>query len=197
MNKKLNLTLLKTLVHVAVFLPIAYAYYAAINDQAGGDPVEYILHFTGIGALNILLITLAITPLAKRFKKPQFIQMRRMVGLWVFFYATCHVLSFLAFETQFDIALFFSEVIERPYIVVGAVSWLLLLALSITSVNALKRRMKKRWQTLHNAIYVIVILGVWHFYWSVKSDVSEPLLYLIGALVLLYLRKKKIKQIFQ
>lgn len=197
MNKKLNLTLLKTLVHVAAFLPIAYAYYAAINDQAGGDPVEYILHFTGIGALNILLITLAITPLAKRFKKPQFIQMRRMVGLWVFFYATCHVLSFLAFETQFDIALFFSEVIERPYIVVGAVSWLLLLALSITSVNALKRRMKKRWQTLHNAIYVIVILGVWHFYWSVKSDVSEPLLYLIGALVLLYLRKKKIKQIFQ
>lgn len=197
MNKKLNLTLLKTLVHVAVFLPIAYAYYAAINDQAGGDPVEYILHFTGIGALNILLITLAITPLAKRLKKPQFIQMRRMVGLWVFFYATCHVLSFLAFETQFDIALFFSEVIERPYIVVGAVSWLLLLALSITSVNALKRRMKKRWQTLHNAIYVIVILGVWHFYWSVKSDVSEPLLYLIGALVLLYLRKKKIKQIFQ
>lgn len=197
MNKKLNLTLLKTLVHVAAFLPIAYAYYAAINDQAGGDPVEYILHFTGIGALNILLITLAITPLAKRFKKPQFIQMRRMVGLWVFFYATCHVLSFLAFETQFDIALFFSEVIERPYIVVGAVSWLLLLALSITSVNALKRRMKKRWQTLHNAIYVIVILGVWHFYWSVKSDVSEPLLYFIGALVLLYLRKKKIKQIFQ
>lgn len=197
MNKKLNLTLLKTLFHIAAFLPIAYAYYAAINDQAGGDPVEYILHFTGIGALNILLITLAITPLAKRFKKPQFIQMRRMVGLWVFFYATCHVLSFLAFETQFDIALFFSEVIERPYIVVGAISWLLLLALSITSVNALKRRMKKRWQTLHNAIYVIVILSVWHFYWSVKSDVSEPLLYLIGALVLLYFRKKKIKQIFQ
>lgn len=197
MNKKLNLILLKALVHIAAFLPIAYAYYAAITDQAGGDPVEYILHFTGIGALNILLITLAITPLAKKFKKPQLVQMRRMVGLWVFFYATCHVLSFLAFETQFDVALFFSEVIERPYIVVGAISWLLLLALSITSVNALKRRMKKRWQTLHNAIYIIVILGVWHFYWSVKSDVSEPLLYLLGALILLYFRKKKIKQIFQ
>lgn len=197
MNKKLNLTVLKTLFHIAAFLPITYAYYAAITDQAGGDPVEYILHFTGIGALNILLIALVISPVAKKFKKPQLIQMRRMVGLWVFFYATCHVLSFLAFETQFDIALFFSEVIERPYIVVGAISWLLLLALSITSINALKRRMKKNWQTLHNAIYVIVILGVWHFYWSVKSDVSEPILYLIGALVLLYLRKKKIRQIFR
>mgnify|MGYP000280080937 CR=1 FL=1 len=196
LTPKVQRRLFKAFIHIAMLMPLINSYWLAINDLAGGDPVEYILHFTGIGALNVLLITLCITPLSKRFKLSVFMQCRRVVGLYSFFYALCHIVSFLAFEVQFDLSLFVGEIIERPYILVGAVASILLLLLTFTSFNKIKKQMKQRWQQLHNSIYLITLLGIWHYYWSVKSDITTPILYFLAFCFLLSLRKEKIKRMF-
>lgn len=187
--------LIKLFIHLTSLAPIVYFYSLAISDNLGGDPVESILHFTGIGALNLLLITLLMSPLTKRFKQPIFIQNRRLLGLYSFFYALCHVVSFLAFEVQFDWALFINEIIKRPFMVIGMIAFCLLALLAITSLNQLKKAMGKKWQQLHNGIYLIVLLVVWHFYWSVKSDISSPVMYLCFTIVVLALRFSRLKRL--
>jgi len=171
-------------------------YFLAFSDELGADPVERVIHFTGIGALNLLLITLTVSPLAKLLKQGYLLQVRRLLGLYAYSYAVFHLVNFLAFEVQFDGVLFVNEVIKRPYITIGMVAFVLLTALAITSVHKLKRKMGKSWQTLHNYNYLIVILVCVHFYWSVKSELISPLFYLILSLSLLLLRYKKIKKLF-
>lgn len=188
---------LKTLIHISAFFLLSRLYVLAFQDKLGGDPVEAVLHFTGIGAINLLLLTLLVSPLAKILKKPWLMQVRRLLGIYVFIYALCHLLSFLAFEVQFDGALFVKEVFQRPYITIGLVAFILLLALTLTSFNQIKRRMGKKWQFLHNFVYLIAILSVIHFYWSVKSDVIEPGLYIVMMSILLLLRKNKIMKWFR
>ena len=126
---------LKALVHLVALCPLVNLYYAAINDRLGGDPVEAVIHFTGIGALNCLLISLLISPLAKNFKLGFLIHFRRMIGLYAFVYALCHILNFLFFEVQFDLVLFIEEIFKRPYITVGMTAFLFLLALAVTSTT--------------------------------------------------------------
>ncbi|MEW6999382.1 protein-methionine-sulfoxide reductase heme-binding subunit MsrQ [Colwelliaceae bacterium BS250] len=189
--------LLKTFIHLSALLPVIVLYYNAVLDQLGSDPVEEVIHFTGIGALNILLITLLVSPLAKRLKQGWLINVRRLLGLYAFFYACLHLLNFLFFELQFDFSLFIDEIIDRPYITVGMLAFTCLIALAITSFNALRRKMGKRWQTLHNLSYLIVTLVCIHFYWSVKSDITEPVIYFIILLGLLYQRKTKFKRWFK
>tara|TARA_B100000768_G_scaffold47097_1_gene45885 strand:+ start:2842 stop:3459 length:618 start_codon:yes stop_codon:yes gene_type:complete len=176
---------LKALVHLVALCPLVNLYYAAINDRLGGDPVEAVIHFTGIGALNCLLISLLISPLAKNFKLGFLIHFRRMIGLYAFVYALCHILNFLFFEVQFDLVLFIEEIFKRPYITVGMTAFLFLLALAVTSTAKMRRKLRKNWQKLHNASYLIALLVAIHFYWSVKSDVTEPLIYfaLYGGLM--------------
>lgn len=187
--------LLKIIIHLGALLPLINLYFQAFNDNLGADPVEAVIHFTGIGALNLLIITLTISPLANIFKQSYLIQTRRVIGLYAYFYAVCHLFNFLAFEVQFDGILFISEVIKRPYITIGMVAFLLLTALAITSVNKLKRKMGKSWQHLHNMSYAIILLVTIHFYWSVKSELTSPLFYLVLSLVLLCYRYKKIKRL--
>ena len=194
MATKTKVWLLKTVIHLAALIPLVYTYYLAIIDQLGGDPVEAILHFTGIGALNILLLSLLISPLAKRFKQAYLLQTRRLVGLYAFTYALFHILSFLFFEVQFNWQLFVDEIIQRPYITVGMLAFTVLLVLAVTSVSALKRKMGKRWQQLHNWVYPAAILAAVHFYWSVKSELIEPSIYLVMVAVLLALRADKFKR---
>ena len=182
---------LKIFIHCAALLPLLNAYYLALNDKFGADPVEAIIHFTGIGAFNLLLITLVVSPLAKRFKQGFVLNVRRLLGLYAFVYAVMHLLNFLAFEVQFDFKLFVNEIFQRPYITVGMFAFTILGALAITSVNRYKRRMGKSWQTLHNFIYLVVILVSIHFYWSVKSEIVEPSIYIIISCFLLSLRRKK------
>ena len=165
MSQRNQVFFLKVIIHLSALLPLLNAYYLAITDQLGADPVEAIIHFTGIGAFNLLLITLSVSPLIKLTKQGYLLQTRRLLGLYAFLYALCHLVSFLAFEVQFSIGLFISEVIERPYITVGMIAFLLLIALAVTSVNILKRKMGKSWQQLHNFNYLIVILVAIHFYW--------------------------------
>jgi len=184
---------LKALVHITALYPLVNLYYQAISDRLGADPVEVVIHFTGIGALNLLLISLLISPAAKFFKIGALIQFRRMIGLYAFVYALCHILNFLSFEVQFDLQLFIDEVFERPYITVGMTAFLLLTALAVTSIAKIRRKMKKNWQTLHNFTYLIALLGVVHFYWSVKSEIIEPLIYVGLYAILMGFRHQKVQ----
>lgn len=183
---------LKLFSHVIILSWLFFTYFLAINDQLGGDPVESIIHFTGIGALNLLLITLCISPLTKYFKKPWIMKFRRMFGVYSFIFAFCHIANFLFFEVQLDLALFFEELFTRPYIVVGFIAFIVLLFLTLTSFQRVQKKMKANWQKLHNWVYLAVILIVIHFYWSVKSEIIEPSFYIVFVCFLLYLRKKKL-----
>ena len=186
---------IKVLVHLIALYPLINLYYSAIQDQLGGDPVEAVIHFTGIGALNLLVIGLLLTPVARRFQMGFLIQFRRMIGLYAFVYALCHMLNFLFFEVQLNLQLFVDEVFERPYITVGMSAFLLLISLAVTSAKTIRQKMKGRWQTLHNFIYLIVLLVVIHFYCSVKSDIVEPLTYVTLFFILMAFRYKKLRRL--
>ena len=136
-------------------------------------------------------------PLAKKYRQAYFLQVRRLLGLYSFTYALFHLLSFLAFEVQFDLTLFFNEIIDRPYITVGMAALIILLSLTVTSLSSLKRKMGKNWQKLHNGVYLALLLITLHFFWSVKSDIVEPVIYFIIALFLLSQRKDKFKRWFK
>lgn len=185
---------LKTFIHLGAFGLLAYQYYLAIIDQLGGDPVEAIIHFTGIGAFNLLLLTLLISIGAKKLKQPWLMQVRRLLGLYTFVYALCHVLNFWSFEIQFNIELFFEEIFNRPYITVGLAAFLILLPLAITSWTSIQRKMGRRWQQLHSGVYLALVLIAIHFYWSVKSELIEPTIYIVMSLTLLWLKRDKIKR---
>lgn len=178
----------KALFHLIALMPLGYLLLLVLTESAGGDPVQYIVHFTGNGALNALVATLSISPLARRFKLGWLMQTRRLVGLYVFAYASLHILAYFSLDLLFAWSLLLSEVVKRPYILVGASAYLLLTALAITSITALRRRLGRRWQQLHYSIYLIAVLVPVHFYWSVKSEVIEPSLYLLGLLLLLWWR---------
>ncbi|MGI1943840.1 protein-methionine-sulfoxide reductase heme-binding subunit MsrQ [Shewanella glacialipiscicola] len=187
---------LKVIFHLLGLLPIGYLVLTVILGRAGGDPVQHIIHYTGIGALNALAATLLISPIAKLTKQGLLMQTRRLVGLYVFAYATLHILAFFSLDLLFAWGLLFSEVVKRPYILVGAVAYLIVTALAITSFKALMRKMGRRWQTLHNGVYLVAILAPIHFYWSVKSEIIEPSLYILGFSVLLLWRMPWFKRRF-
>jgi sulfoxide reductase heme-binding subunit YedZ len=189
--------LLKIAIHLLAFLPLFVLYFLAFTEQLGADPVEEVIHFTGMGAFNLLLISLLVTPVAKKYRQGYLLQIRRLLGLYSFTYAMFHLLNFLAFEVQFDLALFFDEIIDRPYITVGMAALMILFSLAITSITALRRKMGTKWQKLHNGVYLAVLLIALHFFWSVKSDIIEPMIYFTMAVLLLILRKDKIKRWFK
>ncbi|MGL5047976.1 MAG: protein-methionine-sulfoxide reductase heme-binding subunit MsrQ [Shewanella sp.] len=179
---------LKVLFHLLGLVPITYLVLTVALGRAGGDPVQHIIHFTGLGALNALAATLLISPIAKLTQQGLLMQTRRLVGLYVFAYATLHIFAFLSLDLLFAWELLFRDVLTRPYILVGAVAYLTVTALAITSFKAVMRKMGRRWQTLHNGVYLVAILAPIHFYWSVKSEIIEPSLYILGFSVLLLWR---------
>ena len=187
-----HLVVLKTVIHLAALIPLLYTFYLANSDQLGGDPVEALLHFTGISGFNLLLLSLLVSPLAKRLKQGLLLKVRRLLGLYAFTYALAHFLTYILFELQLNWGLLLSEIIKRPYITVGFSAFLILTALTLTSTQAAQRKLKSTWQKLHNWVYVAVLLVALHFIWSVKSDITEPLIYWAMALVLLSLRKDKL-----
>jgi sulfoxide reductase heme-binding subunit YedZ len=186
---------LKLLIHLVGLLPLLTIYYLAFVDRLSADPVQEIIHFTGIGAFNLLLTSLTISPVARHFKQGYLLKTRRLIGLYAFTYAICHVFNFLAFDLQFAWSLFFYELVKRPYIFIGVLALIILVALALTSFNKLRRKMGKSWQTLHNFSYLAAILIAVHFYWSVKSELSSPLLYSLAVFILLALRYAKIKHL--
>jgi sulfoxide reductase heme-binding subunit YedZ len=150
----------------------------------GANPVEELIHRCGIWGLNFLLITLAVTPLRRITGRVWLLRLRRMFGLFAFFYILLHFLVYAGLDQRFALPAIIEDVIERPYITLGMIALLSLIPLAVTSTDGWMRRLGRRWQKLHRLVYVIAILGVWHFFWQTKLDVSEPLVY-IGILSLL------------
>lgn len=170
---------MKAVFHLLAILPIVYLTLLVLADKAGGDPAQYIIHYTGMGALNSLVAVMLVSPLAKALRFSALMQTRRLLGLYVFFYACLHVMSFFAFDLLFAWDLLIQEVIKRPYILLGAVCFLLLALLAITSFAKVRRKMGRRWQQLHNSIYLLALAVPVHFYWSVKSEIIEPIVYIL------------------
>ncbi|MCL1039184.1 protein-methionine-sulfoxide reductase heme-binding subunit MsrQ [Shewanella submarina] len=188
---KRGLFTIKLLMHIGALGALVWLILAVLSGQMGAEPVERIIHFTGMGALNLLVITLVVSPLAKYGKMGFLLQTRRLLGLYCFFYASLHILAYLSFDLLFDFGLLAKEIIERPYIVVGAIGFTILLALAVTSINYLRRKMGRNWQKLHNLIYLCALLIPLHFYWSVKSGWIEPALYASALSLLLLTRRFK------
>lgn len=185
---------IKVLIHLAAFTPALANFYLAVTEQLGGDPVKALVHFTGISAFNLLLITLAISPLAKKLKQSQLINTRRVLGLYTFFYALLHFMCFIFFELQLEWQLLISEIIKRPYITVGMTAFVLLLMMAITSTNGWQKKLGRKWQTLHNTVYLTAALVALHYIWSVKSDIIQPLIYIALSMLLLSARTKQLQQ---
>ena len=180
--------LLKPVVFLLCLAPFIMLVIGAVTDDLGTNPVETLTHETGEWALRFLLITLCITPLRRILKFNWLIKFRRMLGLYAFFYAVLHFITYIWLDQFFDWAEILIDIPKRPFITIGFVSLLLLLPLAVTSTKAMQRRLKRRWLTLHKLVYVVPVLVVIHFIWSLKADYSEPLVYGFIFVVLMLIR---------
>lgn len=175
-----QLQLLKLFVFVLAALPFLRLAYAVYQGNLGANPLEFITRNTGDWTLYFLCITLAVTPLRKLLGWHWLVRLRRMLGLYSFFYASLHFLTFLWFDHFFDLGDMWRDIVKRPFITVGFITFVLLLPLAITSNNAMIRRLGgKQWQLLHRLIYLIVPLGVLHYFWmkAGKNLLLQPLLF--------------------
>ncbi|GAA5187338.1 protein-methionine-sulfoxide reductase heme-binding subunit MsrQ [Ferrimonas gelatinilytica] len=179
---------LKSALHLACGVPLLYLWAKVAAGAAGGDPVQYIIHFLGMGILHTLAATLLVSPLARWLRAGILIRTRRLLGLWCFTYAVLHLTAFATLDLLGDLSLLGSEILKRPYITVGMAAFVILLLLALTSTRGMQRRLGRRWQRLHRWVYLVAVLGPVHFWWSVKSGNLEPALYLAAFLALLSLR---------
>lgn len=174
----MNPALLKPPLFLACLLPLAYYAWGAQADTLGANPIEAVTRGLGDWALNFLLITLAVTPLRRYSGWAWLGRLRRMLGLFVFFYAALHLTTYLWLDQFFDWPAIARDILKRPFITVGMAAFALLIPLAATSSNfAIRRLGGRRWQALHRTVYAIGILAVLHYSWLVKADQSQPLLY--------------------
>ena len=177
--------------------PFLYIGQAIVRLQSGEweilgpEPGKAVVWFTGTWAFNFLLLTLAVTPLLRLLKQPWLIQHRRMLGLFAFFYASLHLLSYFAFLLEWRFAELGAETIKRPYLLLGMTAWLLLLPLAVTSTRGWQRRLKQGWKRLHKLIYPLSVLVAVHYLLQIRSSWFEPVLYAALVLCLLLLRWQK------
>ena len=186
MNQR-TVRLLKIPVFAACLLPFGKLVLEALEVAGfslGVNPVEELIHHCGLWGLNFLLITLAVTPLRRITGWTWLLRFRRMFGLFAFFYLCLHFTAYAGVDQRFDLAAIGEDILERPYITLGITGLILLIPLALTSTAGMMRRLGRRWQQLHRLVYVAAILGAWHFWWQVKKDISEPLIY-AGILALL------------
>jgi len=167
----------KAVLFLACLVPLGVLVWDAVTANLGANPVEALLHRSGDWTLRFLLVVLAVTPLRRLTGWNALVQLRRMLGLFAFFYACVHFTVYMALDLQFDWGFIGEDIAKRPYITVGFTALLLLLPLAATSTNKMMRRLGRRWKRLHRLVYLIGVLGVIHYYWLVKADVREPLIY--------------------
>lgn len=171
-------------IFAAALTPAAALVYWLFTDNLGANPIDYITDTTGTTALVFLLLSLTITPLRRLTARPQLIRLRRMLGLFAFFYACLHVSTWVVLDWFFDFASMAADVVERPFITMGMTTFLLLLPLAATSTTGMMRRLGRRWQQLHRLVYLAAITAVIHFWWVVKADFREPRLFAVAVAVL-------------
>ena len=179
---------LKPVVFSLCLLPFGWLVYAAGTNVLGPDPAESIMHLTGEWSLRILLVTLAVSPVRKIWGWRWPMTLRRMLGLFAFFYATVHLASFSHFYIGWTPGILLEELVERPYITVGALAWVLMLPLAVTSTRKMQRRLKRNWRRLHRAVYPAAMLVCLHLLWQARSDLGEPILYSVLLFMLLIWR---------
>jgi sulfoxide reductase heme-binding subunit YedZ len=181
MNRKLLLSpFAKPLVFAAALFPFAWLVYAAITNQLGANPAEALIRSTGDWTLRFLCIVLAVTPLRVLTRTPALARFRRMAGLFMYFYAVCHLLSYGWFDMGFEVPDIAKDIAKRPFILVGFSAMVLLTPLALTSFNrAIKFLGAKRWQALHKLVYAIAGLGILHFFWmrAGKNNFAEVFVY--------------------
>lgn len=181
----------KTILWLAALVPAGMIVLDAARDTLGANPIEEVIHRTGWWGLVLLMVTLAVTPLRRLTGRHKVIRFRRLLGLFAFFYLTAHFLSYLVLDQFFAISYILEDVAERPFITVGFAAYVLLLALAATSTAGWIRRLGRRWTTLHRLVYVAAGLGTVHFFWKVKADTLEPLVFMGLLAVLLALRARR------
>ena len=179
---------IKAIVFVGCLIPLLLIAWDTVNHQLGSKPIETIMQRTGDWTLRFLLITLAITPVKKLYGWSRPIRYRRMLGLFVFFYACMHLSIYVALDQTFHLYELVKDIVKRPFIMLGFVAFLLSIPLAITSTNKMKKRLGKRWKTLHQLIYLVGLLGVLHYMWLAKKDITQALLYASIFLVLMAVR---------
>lgn len=172
-----TLLLLKTLTWIACLAPAAWLVYGAVTNTLGPDPTAAITFATGLSALRLLTLSLAITPLRQLFPRLSWlIKFRRLLGLFAFFYATLHLMTWVALYTGFDVNTMGADILKRRFITVGVLAWLLLFSLAVTSTNwAIRKLGGKRWNRLHKLVYLAAVCGMVHYWWQVKTGVLTPL----------------------
>ena len=185
---KLNQKYIKLLIFILSLWPILSISIDIFQNNLGANPVEFIERHFGKWTLIFLCLTLSMTPLRRVTYINQWILYRRMLGLFTFFYASVHLLCYIGLDYQFAWIDIKNDIIKHRYVLVGFLGWLLLLPLAVTSSDMMIRRLKANWKRLHRLIYLIAILGVLHFIWLVKKDITEPLIYAAIVLLLFTLR---------
>jgi methionine sulfoxide reductase heme-binding subunit len=195
-----RLALIKALVWIACLAPLLLIVargFGVADSSLGANPVEEVLHTLGKTALNLMLITLAVTPARIVTGLNWLVRLRRLLGLFCFFYALLHLAAYAVLDQRLDLSLLLVDVTQRPYITVGFLAVVLMLPLAITSTSRMQRRLGRRWVTLHRLIYPAAVLSILHFWWQTKIDVSEPLLYafvlalLLGYRAARFLRRRR------
>jgi sulfoxide reductase heme-binding subunit YedZ len=188
MNQNRAVLGLKVLLWIGALAPGAWMVGGIFQGWLGANPIERLTHASGLTALVLLLISLAITPLRRLTGWNPIIKLRRPIGLFAFFYALAHFSVWFVFDMNFDPSSMVADVLERKYITVGMTALLILVPIAVTSTKGWIRRLGKRWATLHRGVYVAAVLGVIHFYWLVKADLQLPLLLAACLTVLLLAR---------
>ena len=191
---KLNQIYIKRLIFIISLWPILSLSVAIFLNNLGANPVEFIERHFGKWALIFLCLTLSMTPLRRITHMNQWILYRRMLGLFTFFYATVHLLCYIGLDYHFAWIDIKNDIIKHRYVLVGFLGWLLLLPLAITSSDNMMRKLKFNWKRIHRLIYLIAILGVLHFLWLVKKDITEPLIYAFIIFILFLLRLTMFKR---
>lgn len=188
--------IIKPVLFIVLLLPLAFLAYRFYSEGFGANPIETINRYTGDWALRILLATLVFSPLIRITRWNNIIQYRRMFGLFAFFYVCVHLSSYIGLDQYFDFAAIIDDVFKRPFITAGFSAFILLIPLAITSTNKMVERLQYRWIQLHKLVYLIAMLAVLHYWWMVKVDTREPMIYaiilaiLLGIRVIFYLKRK-------
>ncbi|MCK5727949.1 MAG: sulfoxide reductase heme-binding subunit YedZ [Methylococcales bacterium] len=176
---------LKILVFIISLVPVSLLLYDAFTDQLGANPIET-LHFRlGDWALRFLCLGLAITPIKKMTGIKELVRFKRLLGLYAFFYASLHFLVYICLDLSFSMDQLMDEIPKSPYIIVGLLTYALLIPLALTSTKKMQKRLGQKWRRLHRLVYLIAILAVVHYLWLTKIDITEPLIYMgvIGVLL--------------
>jgi sulfoxide reductase heme-binding subunit YedZ len=179
------IVILKRVIFAAALVPAAALVYGLFTDNLGANPIDYITDTTGVTALTFLVISLSVTPLRRLTGWNDLIRLRRMLGLYSFFYACLHVSTWVVLDQFFDVRAMIADIIKRPWITMGMTTFTLLLPLAVTSNAAMIRRLGgRRWQRLHRLVYIAAVTAVIHFWWVVKADFREPRLWGVAVTAL-------------